>query len=215
MILPLQLHSECKRNTPTTAEIWPGQGRKQQEFPAAVVNKSPELFSSCKILLKCSQLLPPVLNLLLQLHSECTKKKTPTTAELQGQGKKHNTLLAASSSSESPTATTFRMQKKKNPTTAELQGQGKKHNTLPTASSSSESPTTNTFRMPKKKTPTIAELQGQGKKHNTLLAASSSSESPTATTFRMQNKKKKKHPQLQNSRDKEKNTTQQVSSCSL
>jgi hypothetical protein len=40
------------------------------------------------------------------------KKKTPTTAELQGQGEKHNTLPAASSSSESPTANTFRMQKK-------------------------------------------------------------------------------------------------------
>jgi hypothetical protein len=93
MILPLQLHSEYKKNTPTTAEIWPGQGRKQQEFPAAAVNKTPELFSSCKILLKCSQLLPPVLNLQLQIHSECQKKtkKTPTTAELQGQGKKHNT----------------------------------------------------------------------------------------------------------------------------
>jgi hypothetical protein len=132
MILPLQLHSECKRNTPTTAEIWPGQGRKQQEFPAAVVNKTPELFSSCKILLKCSQLFPPVLNLLLQLHSECTKKKTPTTAELQGQGKKHNTLLAASSSSESPTATTFRMQnkkKKKNSHNCRIPGTRKKNTT--------------------------------------------------------------------------------------
>jgi hypothetical protein len=71
-----------------------------------------------------SQLLPPVLNLQLQIHSECQKKKkTSTTAELQGQVKKHNnTLPAASSSSESPTATTFRMQKKnthncRNPTT--------------------------------------------------------------------------------------------------
>jgi hypothetical protein len=91
MILPLQLHSECKKNTPATAEIWPGQGRKQQEFPAAVVNKTPELFSSCKILLKCSQLLPPVLNLQPQIHSECQKKKsthhcrTPGTREKKTQ----------------------------------------------------------------------------------------------------------------------------------
>jgi len=63
-----------KKHTPTTAEIWPGQGRKQQEFPAAVVNKTPEFFSSCK---NPSQM-----------------------------------LTAASSSSESPTANTFRMPKK-------------------------------------------------------------------------------------------------------
>jgi hypothetical protein len=73
-----------------------------------------------------SHLLPPVINLQLQIHSECQKKKTPTTAELQGRGKKHNTLPAASSSSESPTTNTFIMPQKKTPTIAELQGQGKK-----------------------------------------------------------------------------------------
>jgi hypothetical protein len=128
MILPLQLHSECKKNTPTTAEIWPGQGRKQQEFPAAVVNKSPELFSSCKILLKCSQLLPPVLNLQLQIHSKC-QKKTPTTAELQGQGNKHNTLPAACFLPVLNLQLQIHSEcqkKKKTPTIAELQGQGKK-----------------------------------------------------------------------------------------
>jgi hypothetical protein len=62
-----------------------------------------------------SQLLPPVLNLQLQIHSECPKKqknhpqlqksrdkeiKTPTTAEIQqpAQGKKHNTSFQLLSS---------------------------------------------------------------------------------------------------------------------
>jgi hypothetical protein len=60
-----------------------------------------------------SQLLPPVLNLQLQIHSECPKKKHPQLQNSRDKEKKRNTLPAASSSSESPTTNTFRMPKTK------------------------------------------------------------------------------------------------------
>jgi hypothetical protein len=122
-------------------------------------------------------------------------------------------LTAASSSSESPTATTFRMHKKKHPQLQNSRDKEKKHNTLLAASSSSESPTATTFRMQKKKNPTTAELQGQGKKHNTLPTASSSSESPTTNTFRMPKKKTPTIAELQG-QGKKHNTLLAASSSS-
>jgi hypothetical protein len=78
-------------------------------------------------------------------------------------------LTAASSSSESPTANTFRMPQK-NTHTHNCRTPGtRKKNTTHTPScllpSSSESPTTNTFRMPKeKKHPPLQNSRDKGKK---------------------------------------------------
>jgi hypothetical protein len=104
-------------------------------------------------------------------------------------------LPAASSSYDSPIATTFRMEKKHTHNCRNLARTRKKRTGAPSCCSEQDSGVVFLLKNPPQM----------------LTVASSSSESPTATTFRMP--KKKKHPQLQISRTRKK--TQRTPSCFL